>query len=445
MPSEEFRLKVRLNISEDLKEKLSGGLEEAIKKGEKKKKKALEEAGEKGKKKKDEKEKEEEKAMGLGDLLVGLGEAGLGRLGGGRMLSNIKELMSSGVAKIGVIIALVTGLVMMAKKAFGFLQESSPALKTVVDLFRRSFMMVLKPIGDLLALILAPILVFFYRYFLIPFYQEIYPLIREFLKSIDPKVFEILGAVLAGLAVGMLAFFALITMPIFNMVILLNAIVKAYDWLKGAFGRFTDWLGNAWDRFVSWVFSLGGRMSGFWTSVRDRLQRFWEKIIDFWSLLQKFWKSGENIQQKLIELKEKVVDRLMEWGKKIWDRLVEIKDRFVQVFGSFAETVLGVVRKVWDWLKGGLTILLEKIVHLGGWILVGIGRIVEGIGRIVESLTGGMFGGGLVEKGEEIKAMGEAMKSFEVNVYIDTYLGNVDEFINRLSNELARVIRAEGG
>ena len=96
-----------------------------------------------------------------------------------KLVEQIKKLQSikdandqSGI--LGKILA--GGLVIGALKS---LVSMSPMLKQMTKLMQFSVMLILRPIGDFIGFLLRPIMVFMLRKFIIPWYQDVYPVMKN--------------------------------------------------------------------------------------------------------------------------------------------------------------------------------------------------------------------------------------------------------------------------
>tara|TARA_R110000824_G_scaffold164942_1_gene341450 strand:- start:1262 stop:2359 length:1098 start_codon:yes stop_codon:yes gene_type:complete len=108
----------------------------------------------------------------------GVGTSGMGGLG-----AKMKGAASGGgagkaggiagnIAKLGVIAIGVGSLVMLFQKLMGMIVDSSPMLKQMLKLLNFSVMLILRPIGDFIGFFLKPVIIYFLRSVVIPWYKE---------------------------------------------------------------------------------------------------------------------------------------------------------------------------------------------------------------------------------------------------------------------------------
>lgn len=110
---------------------------------------------------------------GIGDVFKGEGiaKADGGGLAGAGMLKMV------GAVATGVLIG--ESVLNVVQKVMSVLVESSDLLRSMLGLFKMSVLMILRPIGDFIALLLMPFLVLFMKYIAVPFYKEMLPMIME--------------------------------------------------------------------------------------------------------------------------------------------------------------------------------------------------------------------------------------------------------------------------
>lgn len=89
--------------------------------------------------------------------------------------SGLKDMMSGGLGKLGMI-TLGVGTIMGVAKLF---ISASPMLKSMLKLFQFGIMLVLRPIGDFIGFMLRPIMLMVLTKFILPFYQNALPMMQE--------------------------------------------------------------------------------------------------------------------------------------------------------------------------------------------------------------------------------------------------------------------------
>lgn len=65
----------------------------------------------------------------------------------------------------------VTGILILVKKITSAIVQASPNLQAILDLMNNAFMLVIRPFGDFLAMVLRPIMIALLTKFILPWYQ----------------------------------------------------------------------------------------------------------------------------------------------------------------------------------------------------------------------------------------------------------------------------------
>ena len=101
-----------------------------------------------------------------------------------------KEMAMEGFGKLREILGgidkkqmALTGISFAVGGIFGLFTEASGILKSTLKLITTGIMLMLKPIGDVIGMILRPILVVFYQAMIIPFIRTIYPQLTKLFAS----------------------------------------------------------------------------------------------------------------------------------------------------------------------------------------------------------------------------------------------------------------------
>lgn len=111
-------------------------------------------------------------------------QGSLGTSGGGgkQGIAGMTNIMSMGLAKLGLITTGISGIYGLIKS----IVASSPMLQQMLKLLQFSVMLILRPIGDFIGFFLRPILLWALRTYIIPFYQTYMPIaiaLGEFLGT----------------------------------------------------------------------------------------------------------------------------------------------------------------------------------------------------------------------------------------------------------------------
>ena len=111
----------------------------------------------------------------------------------------LKDMMSGGLGKLGMITLGVGGILGVAKMFI----SASPMLKSMLKLFQFGIMLILRPIGDFIGFMLRPIMLMVLTKFILPFYQNALPMMQEMGTLVGEKLVPIVEGIIHGLvAVG---------------------------------------------------------------------------------------------------------------------------------------------------------------------------------------------------------------------------------------------------
>ena len=111
----------------------------------------------------------------------------------GKIVKTIgKALPSTGTAKGMAIGGLALGGATLIGMAFKKALDSSPMMQQMLKLWNFGIMLILRPIGDFIGFMLRPIMVWMLRKFIIPWYQDVYPIMKTLGNDIGRWVAEFL-------------------------------------------------------------------------------------------------------------------------------------------------------------------------------------------------------------------------------------------------------------
>ena len=111
----------------------------------------------------------------------------------------LKDMMSGGLGKLGMITLGVGGILGVAKMFI----SASPMLKSMLKLFQFGIMLILRPIGDFIGFMLRPIMLMVLTKFILPFYQNALPMMQEMGTLVGERLVPIVEGIIRGLvAVG---------------------------------------------------------------------------------------------------------------------------------------------------------------------------------------------------------------------------------------------------
>ncbi len=251
---------------------------------------------------------------GPGSLFEGLG-AKLGGSGIG------KAAVAGGVA--GLVVAGVQGILEILKKVFSLLVEASPMLKNVLKMLNMGFMMILRPIGDALAMMLRPIAMFFRA------------IGRQVMKQVRAKRAELKSQGYSGGALGA----ALMEeMPRIYLQVLIGAL-QNIDW------------GDLWDKYLDLV----------WKNITERFPAFlatlWQGFLDMrQGLIDALSGVGKWLYGVIADAGKYGLDKLGGLGQWLYDRITGkispfddleiIGSKIYDIFVTMYNTMAGMLNKI---------------------------------------------------------------------------------------------------
>ena len=120
----------------------------------------------------------EKRLMGIvgGQGQGGLGSKMAGAAGGGSQ----QNAMMKNIGKLALIATGVAGILMLVRKLTSMLVDSSPMLSQMLKLVNFGIMLILRPIGDFFGFFLRPLIIFFIRSIVLPWYRLARPIMQKF-------------------------------------------------------------------------------------------------------------------------------------------------------------------------------------------------------------------------------------------------------------------------
>lgn len=106
----------------------------------------------------------------------------LGGLVGGRGAGTTTAVVPAvvkGMTALGIILIAVKMITFLVSKIVDTMRNHSAVFNAVMKLLEIGFNLMIRPIADLFGYILKPVLLIFLRWFIIPFYRTLLPLIKE--------------------------------------------------------------------------------------------------------------------------------------------------------------------------------------------------------------------------------------------------------------------------
>lgn len=216
-----------------------------------------------------------------------------------------------GAVMAGAVLVLET-IAGAIKKGFDFLQKASPLLASSMMLLRRSFEILLRPIGDAIGLFLKPFAIAMLK-FAIPIYKKW----REFLQQTGAK--ESLTQI--GEGAGKVA----------------EGIINLdFSQVKEGLGEVWQGINNLMSGFLSF---MGGGISDFGSSIIKFIQDGWAFFVEVFSPILSW--IGEKVESGLSWAWEKFWDFLIGITPDSWTKRLEgLKGGFESIWDFFGEYLI---------------------------------------------------------------------------------------------------------
>lgn len=367
--------------------------------------------------------------------------------GGLRFDTRAGEGAVSGVMKIlGVAIAINYGIQSIAN----ILQRVSPLLESMLDLFSQAISLILKPIGDFVAILLRPFILFFFRYVTLPLLQFLtkgYPTISKMADTLDkilnslPKEAKMaLGGAMAGASIGFMLggpAGALIGAGIGALI----GFLASLDWkgiiekIKGFIAGIFNFFKSVWEMFLDIGKSIVNLFTGIGKWLFDLIVGIILTELDILRGLGSWiWEGIKGI----INFGGAVWDNLRNFGKWLWDNITKILAFGSEIWNNLANFGKWLFEKIKETILGGLNILADLGSKIYNWIW----DKIKGIGGAVWSfITGGRerVGDFIITKGKVIETNPEDI-IFGVKRENLGRLGNLNITVNvnvdRISSEI---------
>jgi len=281
----------------------------------------------------------------------------MGKMAGGNQQTNkiTGELgkQSVGIGKIAAGVAVGNLLVAGIKKGIDRLVAASPQLQATMKIFGKTLTLLLRPVGDLLSMVLRPFALAMLRW-AIPFYKWA----RQYLKPASEVLKPTTG----------------ITPPIGIGPLDLETLVEIFrtlgESIKGIFSDIPENISEWWESFKE-------KASSVWESIKESFVSAWESISEISSeiwggmvrwfdeqgaMIKKYYSEwGIAIKKWYNDTKETIVEKYAEWKSVIvtWysDMKTSLKTFFVDTIPSFVRDMIAKVKELWanfkGWMGGG--------------------------------------------------------------------------------------------
>jgi len=328
-------------------------------------------------------------------------DSAIGKTGGG-MLGAVSgggggaSAMMGGISPRGGIGALTSGIGKMLgvlgaiAASIAILAKASPRLQNTMSLFKKSFELILRPIGDVISMFIRPLAIQLLR-LTIPLYQWIRknltgPL-SEAQKKAEEKFEEEGVPKLRGLV----------------------DILTIWYALEDIWGRLVNWwsesgwpaivgvwegLKNWWsDEFIPTILEMWEGLKNWWSDeFIPTILEMWEGLKNWWSdeFIPAMTEKFEKIKGIIINPFEKLVGL---WEKNI---MPIFKETFKAIEEFFTKTIYENLKKAFDWFTSG-----QFVKDIGNWLREGFSKLPSIIRDLIGDIAGGIggmlgFGGGSI-------------------------------------------------
>lgn len=351
-----------------------------------------------------------EAGRGMGFAEMGMMGGLLGGKGAGGMMGML--------TKIALPLMALTIIKNAVMKGLRFIMKSSPVLGKMFELIKNAIMMTIRPIGDFIGLLLRPFILLYYKYFLIPFFQHLYPKIfamsDDFNAFVENKIVPLVSVVKDDMAIALHGVWDVLVNVIGHIISLV------YNWMKDAIYpqiKYTyDEIKAIWAEASPTFDSISGALHDTSLALTNLAVKVAGAIWD-------------KVPTLTVKLLKEVVPRVEEWWEK-----------YVTAIGISTMAFEHVLRETfkgfgWKWLMPHDVIeWFEDFAreHPIGGIPMQMGGYVSEAG--LYSLHAGET---------VIPKRGGLGNVFNTNIYIDKVEKDVD--IDKIGDRLVRIFREKGG
>lgn len=270
------------------------------------------------------------------------------------------------------------------------LEEASPMLSETLGLTKTMVNMILKPFADAFAMFLIPIILFMYKYMIIPFYQYVYPAMMRLVTLMEPlmPLFDIMalalglisGVLLLGMAVAIVTALVPLLLIVATLALigigigyLSKAIVDAVSYIVDNLTRIwednvepiIEGIVNAVTGSAKWVMNKIAWLSGWFEKVKSAIESEISKLVaPILELLTVISSLGDGLIEGIKDIIEQP-SRILEFG---FDAIKTILNGIGVVIG-YVWTVLDTI---WGILSDVKTVLVDTV----GWVL---GKVYDAV------------------------------------------------------------------
>lgn len=309
-----------------------------------------------------------EKSKGLLDSFIAGAKGEPTGKGLGGLVGNVGKIS----AMLGIVGLAIEGIKSTIGAILNKLQESSPFLRGIMGIINTMGMLILKPIGDFIAYLLKPFVMFALRYLVLPFYHTVMPMVRAIGQSWEKFANSILKPIVE-------LFSGKLSIEDFFKTILSNYVKGVFDfglWLEksiydfwvGVF-NFGKWLWESIPDFVQGIFNIGEWLA-------ENVHKFIVGFFDFGRFL------GARIQEYVRGFFD--IGSWFEGGGI--DRLIGGFFNFGEWFGKMSGIFIRGTFNIGEWLLKSFREFVVGIFDLGKWLVQMFGEYVKGVFNIGEWL-----------------------------------------------------------
>ncbi|MEM1800927.1 MAG: hypothetical protein QXF58_04220 [Desulfurococcaceae archaeon] len=357
-----------------------------------------------------------------------------GRAGRGGREGDETGIALKGIfGKLTAAVAIGQAVLKLVEKIASAALEVSPAFKQLLKLVSLVIGLFLKPILDILAVTIMPVMIALLKWFIIPFNRSILPYIKQIIQhptggivgGLVGGVAGWIGGGIAGAKIG--AMIGVSGGPIgagIGAVIgfVLGAIFgsKVEEWLENidwsgmgkkieeAFSGFSKWiteklspisqaLETAWNNFTKWVGEnfgkIGEKIGGAWENVKnwvlENLGKIGEKIGSDWEkfknwIAENLGKIGDVLGMHWNNFKTWIQEKLGGIGAALGAHWSNFETWIKEKLGKIAEKLGPAWNSFTSWISSNLGGISEKIggawEKFKNWINDNFGKIKDWIG-----------------------------------------------------------------
>jgi phage-related protein len=279
------------------------------------------------------------------------------RLTGGVAAGAVGAAGAGGAAAPAALaVVAIQSMISIIKQVLDYLKKVSAVLGAVFKLIETSIMLLIKPIADFIGYILKPIVMLFLRFFVIPFYRAVMPMIKEmgdlwdkmFTQIMQPlmpllkQAAEILGKVLPYILPALIPVILGIVSVIAAPILMIVSAVLVIKYLIDLIWRGLQALWNAIQGFIKW------------------LQNGWNWVVN--NILKPIFNILKSLADALLGVGKALDPR--NWGKGLGEAFKPVADFFKTLFG-------------WQW--GG-------VVQRTGFYRLHAGEVVLPPGEVAQTV-----------------------------------------------------------